>query len=119
MRNASAMRRLFAGVLVLAALAACLEGTGPLPLGITLQKPATVTTTDSASFVVTAQGNTMIGIETNFGDGRIVEYPTSGARTATLTVRHRYSAAGTYDVTATVTDAVLGQKTAAVQVTVP
>ena len=113
------MRRLLAGVTIIAALAACLEGTGPLPLDITIQAPAAVTTTDSASFVVRAQGNTMLGIETSFGDGRVVDYPTSGARTATVTVRHRYSAPGTYDVTAMVTDAVLGQKTAVVQVTVP
>lgn len=113
------MRRLLAGCVCIAALAACLEGTEALPLDITIQKPATITTADSASFVINAQGNTMLGIETSFGDGRVEQTATGGARTAMLTIRHRYSASGTYDVTATVTDAVLGQKTAAVQVTVP
>jgi PKD repeat protein len=113
------MRRLLAGVCVIAALTACIEGTEPLPLGIVIQKPATISTADSANFVVTAQGNSLVGIETDFGDGRVAGFPTSGARTATVTFRHRYSASGTYDVTATVSDAVLGSKTAAVQVIVP
>jgi PKD repeat protein len=117
--NPSAMRRLIASVFVIAALAACIESTEPLPLGISIQKPATVTTADSASFVVTAQGNSLLGVETSFGDGRVVSFATSGARTATVTFRHRYTLSGTYDVTATVSDAVLGQKTAAVQVIVP
>lgn len=117
--ESSARRRLLAAVVVVASLSACLEGTEPLPLDITIQKPATISTVDSANFVVTAQGNSMVGIETNFGDGRVDAFPTGGARTATVTFRHRYSASGTYDVTATVTDAVLGQKTAAVQVVVP
>lgn len=100
-------------------MAACLESTEPLPLDIAIQKPATISTADSANFVITAQGNSLVGIETAFGDGRVEAFPTAGARTATVTLRHRYSASGTYDVTATVTDAVLGQKTAAVQVVVP
>lgn len=113
------MRRVIAVVSVIAAMAACIDPTGPLPLDISIEKPVTITTADSASFVFNAQGNSLIGIEADFGDGRVAAFPTAGARTATVTLRHRYSASGTYDVTATVTDAVLGTKTAAVQVTVP
>ena len=113
------MRRIIAGALVIAALTACIEGTEPLPLDVSIQKPATITTADSANFVVTAQGNSLLGVETNFGDGRVATFATSGARTATVTFRHRYTVSGTYDVTATVSDAVLGQKTASVQVIVP
>lgn len=113
------MRRLLAGILLIAAAAACLDSVEPLPLAVSIQKPATVTTTDSASFVVNAQGNSLLGVETSFGDGRVASFATSGARTAKVTFRHRYSVAGTYDVTATVNDAVLGQKTATVQVIVP
>lgn len=113
------MRRLIAGIFVTAAMAACLESVDPLPLGVAIEKPATISTADSANFVVTAQGSSLVGIETDFGDGRAVAFPTGGARTATVTFRHRYSASGTYDVTATVTDGVLGTKAAAVQVVVP
>lgn len=113
------MRRLLAGILVIAALTACIESTPPLPLDIAIQKPATITTADSASFVVRAQGSSLIGVETSFGDGRVASFATSGARTARITFRHRYAVAGTYDVTATVSDVVLGVKAATVQVIVP
>jgi hypothetical protein len=112
------MRRLFAGILGIAAMAACIGGVEPLPLDITIQPPGSITTADSASFLVSAQGNSLIGIETEFGDGVTRTFPTSGARTATTTFRHRYTQRGTYEVTATVSDAVLGQKVATVRVNV-
>lgn len=112
------MRRLLAGLIAVMGAAACLESVEPLPLDITIQKPNSITTLDSASFVVNAQGNSLIGIETTFGDGGSASFATSGARTATVTFRHRYGQRGPYDVTATVSDAVLGQKTVTVQVNV-
>src|SRR5688500_2038480 len=112
------MRRLLAGVVIIAAMTACFETTDPLPLDITIQPPGSVNTVDSVSFVVRAQGGTLVGIETSYGDGATGLFPTGGARTATVTFRHRYTQSGTYDVTATVTDAVLGEKTASTQVNV-
>lgn len=99
-------------------MAACFKTTEPLPLDITIEPPGSVTTLDSVSFVVQAQGDALIGVETVFGDGESLFRATGGARTARLTFRHRYTQSGTYDVTATATDAVLGEKTASVQVNV-
>ncbi len=96
----------------------CLGSAEPLPLAITIQAPATGTTTDSVSIVVNAQGNSLVGVETLFGDGSQSSFPTAGARTATVTIRHLYTQAGTYQVTATVTDAVLGQKDASAQLNI-
>lgn len=99
-------------------MAACFKTTEPLPLDITIDPPASATTLDSVSFVVRAQGDALIGIETAYGDGESLFRPTGGARTAVVTFRHLYTQSGTYDVTATATDAVLGEKTATVQVNV-
>ena len=107
-----------AGGVIVAAMAACLSTTDPLPLNVTIQKPASISTADSATFVISAQGNSLIGIEIQYGDGQFAPYTTAGARTATVSFRHRYTLAGTYQVTATATDAVLGQKQATVQVSV-
>lgn len=99
-------------------MTACLGGTEPLPLAISIQAPASGNTIDSVSIVVSAQGNSLVGIETMFGDGQSLSFATSGARTARVTFRHRYTLSGTYQVTATVSDAVLGDKTASVQLNV-
>lgn len=112
------MRRLLAGGLIIAAMTACIGSAEPLPLDITIQAPASGTTTDSVSIVVNAQGNSLIGLEATFGDGGQSSLATSGARTATVTFRHRYTLSGTYQVTATVNDAVLGQKGASVQLSI-
>jgi hypothetical protein len=112
------MRPLLACLLVIAAMTACLGGTEPPPLGISVEAPASANTTDSVSIVVNAQGNSLIGVETAFGDGNTGAFATNGARTARLTFRHLYTQSGTYDVTATVTDAVLGEKAATVQLNV-
>jgi hypothetical protein len=114
------MRRLTIGALLLAAVtASCLDDVDPLPLDITMtaSKMATVAA-DSISFVVNAQGNALLGIDADFGDGATVTQPTQGARTAKVTFRHAYTGIGTFQVTATVTDAVLGSKSASVQVSI-
>ena len=112
------MRPLLAFAAIVAAMAACIGSTDPLPLAISIQAPTSGNTTDSVSIVVTAQGNTLVGIETSFGDGSTDSYATSGARTAKVTFRHRYTQSGTYQVTANVTDAVLGSKGTSVQLNV-
>ena len=111
------MRLILAALLGVTA-AACLKTTDPLPLDITIEPPTSITTIDSVSFVVRAQGEAILGIETSFGDSETAFFPAGGARTATVTFRHRYTQSGTYDVTASVSDAVLGQKAATVQVNV-
>ncbi len=98
---------------------ACIGSVDPLPLAITLQAtPTSATTADSVTFVANAQGGQLLGFVTDYGDGSTEQYATAGARTATVTFRHRYLTAGTFQVTATVTDAVQGQKVATVQVSI-
>ena len=99
-------------------MTACIGSAEPLPLNITIQAPNNGNTVDSVSIVVTAQGNTLVGVETSFGDGTSDSFSTSGARTAKVTFRHRYSQSGTYQVTAQVTDAVLGEKAATAQLNI-
>ena len=112
------MRRLTFGALLLAAAtAACIDDLDPLPLDITMTASKTTTVAaDSISFVVNAQGNSLLGVDADFGDGSTTTQPTAGARTAKVTFRHAYTGVGTFQVTATVTDAVLGSKSATVQV---
>jgi plastocyanin len=106
--------------LLIVALAACGDDSlAPLPLDIRIQASrATAAVGETVSFVVNAQGGTLVGVEMNYGDGDTDLHPTSGARTARITFDHAYSAAGTYQVRATVTDAVAGMKDATVEVQV-
>ena len=99
-------------------MSACIGSAEPLPLSVTIQAPTSGNTIDSVSIVVTAQGNSLVGVETSFGDGSSSSFSTSGARTATVTFRHRYTQSGTYQVTSQVTDAVLGQKAATAQLNI-
>ena len=105
---------------LVAGLAACGDGAlEPLPLGITIQaSPATAAPGETITFVVTAQGEALLGVDVDYGDGGTGQYPTGGARTARVTFGHAYSAAGTYTVRAAVTDAVAGTKEAGVEVRV-
>ncbi len=103
-----------------AILGACSgESLAPLPLDIEVEASRiTASRGDSINFLVTAQGGQLIGIITAYGDGTEDQFATGGARTARVTFRHAFSAAGTYQVQATVTDAVLGQKDASIAVRV-
>ena len=73
---------------------------------------------DTISFVATAQGGNLIGVETDYGDSTADQYATGGARNAKVTFRHAYEARGTFTVRVTVTDGVAGQKSATVEVRV-
>ena len=112
------MRRLLC--FAFAVLAACsAETLAPLPLGIGIEASRiTAAPGDSISFLVTAQGGQLVGITTSYGDGTEHQFGTGGARTARVTFRHAFSAPGTYQVQATVTDAVAGLKDASVSVRV-
>lgn len=111
-------RLLWIGGLLLT-LGACIDPLEALPLeiGITAS-PAAPTTADSVTFVVTAQGDGLLGLEIVYGDGTTDQYPTSGARRASVSFKHLYGAPGTFQVSTTVTDAAARQKSASLQVTV-
>ena len=117
------MRRALFASLILAGLVcvgACGESTvEPLPLQITLESNRpTAAPGDTVSFVVTAQGGTLLGIDIDYGDANTGQYGTSGARTARVTFRHAYMARGTYQVHATITDGYVGQKDASLEIRV-
>ena len=103
-----------------AGLLACGDSTlDPLPLDVRVEASRTsAAPADSISFLVTAQGGSMVGIETDYGDGSSDLFDTGGARTARVTFRHAYSTRGMFEVTATVTDAVLGQKAVSLEINI-
>jgi hypothetical protein len=106
--------------MLLAGLAACGDATlDPLPLDIRIQASSVMTFPETPiSFVVTAQGGELLGVTVDYGDGATDQYGAGGARTARVTFHHSYAAAGTYQVRATVTDAVAGEREAGVEVRV-
>ena len=89
----------------------------PLDIGVTANK-TTVATAETVSFVVTAQGGGLAGISVNYGDTNTEQFSAGGARTARVTFTHAYTAAGTYQVRATVTDVEAGEKSATVDIVV-
>jgi hypothetical protein len=107
-------------VVALALLGACSsESLAPLPLDIAVEASRiTAAPGDSISFQVSARGGQLIGIITTYGDGISDQVVTHGARTARVTFRHAFSAPGTYQVQATVTDAEAGLKDASVEIRV-
>jgi plastocyanin len=104
--------------LLLVDLAACGDASlDPLPLQISIQ-PSRVTAApgDPVSFVVTAQGGDLLGVDVDYGDTTTDQYGTGGARTARITFSHAFSSAGVYQVRATVTDAIAGSRDAGVEI---
>ncbi len=95
------------------------EVLGPLPLQITIEASrATAAPGVPISFEVAARGGQLVGITTSYGDGTEDHHGTSGARTARVTFHHAFSAPGTYQVQATVIDALAGPKDATISVRV-
>jgi hypothetical protein len=116
-------RMLFGSVLrllLLGGLGACGDASlDPLPLQISIQAGrVTAAPHDPISFVVTAQGGNLLGVAIDYGDNTTEQYGAGGARTALVTFSHVYSAAGTYEVRARVTDAIAGDKDATVEIRV-
>ncbi len=105
---------------LLVGLAACGDGSlDPLPLEISIQASRTTAAPGEAiNFVVTAQGGSLLGVAIDYGDTTTDLYGAGGARTARVTFSHAYTAAGTYQVRARVTDAIAGDKDATVEVSV-
>ena len=115
------MHRLLCFVLGISGiLGACsAETLAPLPLAIGIEaSPVIAGPGESIRFEVTAQGGQLIGITTAWGDGTEDQFPTSGARTARVTFHHAFPTPGTYQVRATVTDALAGEKEASIEIRV-
>jgi hypothetical protein len=117
MRRGLLVSLMFAG---LAGIAACGESAlEPLPLQITLESNRpTAAPGDTVNFVVTAQGGTLLGVDIDYGDTSTEQYGTAGARTARVTFHHAYTARGTYQVHAMITDGFVGQKVASIEIRV-
>ncbi|HEY7566168.1 MAG TPA: PKD domain-containing protein [Gemmatimonadaceae bacterium] len=105
---------------ILIGLAACAPATlEPKPLDIGVEADRTTAAMgDTLTFVVSAQGGVLVGVEIDYGDSNLDQFGTAGARTARVTFRHAYSQPGTYTVKAVVTDAAAGQKQATIEVRV-
>lgn len=112
------MKRLLLLAVTLTAIS-CMKSLEPLPLDVTIEtsKPVTVVG-DSVEFVVKAQGGSLVGVTIDFGDAATDIFETQGARTASVHFKHPYGTAGSYTVQAAALDAVAGQKSATVQVTI-
>jgi hypothetical protein len=112
------MRQMLLRSLLLIGIAGCGDASlDPLPLQISIQaSPLTAAPGVPVTFVVTAQGGTLLGVEVDYGDDATDQRGASGARTARITFSHAFSAAGVYQVRATVTDAVAGSRDAGVEI---
>ena len=112
------VRRPWLAVPFLLTIAACSTATvenPPFTVGIDASR-VTAGPGDSISFVVTAQGSNLVGLQVDYGDTIVDQYQTGGARTARVTFRHAYAARGTYTTVVTATDATAGQKQASVEI---
>jgi len=112
--------RSFRRAAFLMGVAACEAATlDPLPLTIGIEASRTTAAPgDTITFVVSAQGGSLVGVAMAFGDDSTAQFATGGARTAEVTFRHAYSSVGVYEARATVTDALAGDKSASVEVRV-
>ena len=109
-----------AGLVLCSALlwAACRPyETEPLALDVTVQSDRTTAAPgDSLQFDIRAQGGTLLGVEISWGDGMSLAISASGAHTLRTVQRHAFANPGVYDVTATVSDAIAGNKAAQLSV---
>lgn len=102
-----------------ALLAACSNDLEPLPLDLTVQASRTTAAPgDTVVFVATIQGQNLLGLEADYGDGTVESQAAAGARTGKMTFRHAYGARGSYTTRITVTDAPDIQKSASIGIQV-
>jgi hypothetical protein len=114
------MPRPLLSVLLAVSLVACAGSSlEPLPLDVSIEvNRTTAAPGDTITFVATAQGGSLLGLEINYGDSVTELFGTGSARTARVTFRHAYLLPGTYLVRVVVTDAAAGQKEATTEVRV-
>jgi PKD repeat protein len=113
------MKRLWiVGAAAAITLSACSPATlDVIPLQISVDAtPTSAAVGDTVTFVATVQGNSLLGVDADFGDGGTDRYGTSGARTGKVTFRHPFLARGTYTVKITVTDGDAATKAAMLDV---
>lgn len=104
------MKALYAAMLILG-IAGCTKSVEPLALTITAQAtPTSAAPGDSITVVTNVQGNAVVGVAVDFGDGTVFETAFGGVRTGKVTYRHAYAATGTFTITATVHDAAEDQR---------
>jgi hypothetical protein len=67
----------------------------PLPLHIGIEASRTTAAPgDTITFVVSAEGGSLVGIAMAFGDNITAQFATGGARRAEVPFRHAYTAVG-------------------------
>ena len=114
------MRLALVGLTLVIATAACRQTTEP-PGEVTVSLQANTTVVprgDTVTFTVNAAGNNLFGAVIDYGDQTGDQYATGGALSARITFKHAYVSAGTFTVTAIVTDAVAGERGATIAVVV-
>jgi hypothetical protein len=107
-------------VAVLLLLTACttiLDSPPPLSLSLEVDR-ATALVGEEFEFTYGAEGDNLVGLALDFGDGAVDSIPLYGARTAAGFRAHSYGAPGTFVVTAELTAPPQGFRTASVSVTV-
>src|SRR5688572_29056408 len=91
----------------------------PVSLVVTVEASrATAARGDTITFTVHATGNNLVGVMIDFGDQTSDLYATGGARTARVTFKHVFQAAGSFTVSAVVTDAIVGEKGSTIAVVI-
>ena len=89
---------------------------GPLDVQVSSNSPVSVA--DSLQLDYEVVGRSLLGMVVLWGDSEVDSLYFSGAQTASGRVRHKYDAAGSYDVRATVIDQLEGQQTKELSVTI-
>jgi hypothetical protein len=114
------MRRLGFGLLLMACVGACDTSIAqPSSLDLTIvANRTTVARGETVTFDVNARGGQLLGFEMQYGDGGSDQLAAGGAQTARTTFQHAYSTAGTFTASVELSDAVLGQKEASVEIRV-
>ncbi len=81
----------------------------PLPLAVTMTvTPANPAKGDTVVFAVSGQGDSVLGFVLEYGDESVDSVSVGLSRTAQMTRRHQYAAAGSYQAIVTIVDGVLG-----------
>jgi hypothetical protein len=110
-------RRLLACLLPIAFTACGDGGFQPRPLEVAIEASRTAAPTgEVVGFAVNAQGGQLLGVTIDYDDGVVEQSLLHSSRTARAIFGHAFTAAGTYQVRATVLDAVAGSKEATIEV---
>ena len=112
-------RALFALVLVLGVVSCLGSASEALPLTVGVDASRTTATLgDTIIFTVTIQGESLIGVTMDFADGTGDQFGAGGAKTGKILFRKAFTQRGSFEVVATVTDAMAGQRSARVGIIV-